>query len=261
MTLAREYFSRVLSPWVPGVNNPITTWVTELARPKGLAVDVGCGPGVLLCVLAQHFGRVVAIDQDRDMVEAAGELLEKLRGQGATFGEVELRCQDWAECDDIRGADLVCAVNSILEPDAERRRRMFSLLGDSLKRGEGPDAGTLLAIFPAMEAQVHLLRLFADELARLGASTEVVTRQIETEFLTAHHFDAFEGTFASRGDEPQKFYYELELGWELADVGFDVRNTSQVIYPWEVCREVDAGYFPGEVELFDWFVWGQARTG
>jgi len=251
MTIAREYFHKVLSPWVPGVSNPLPQLARELARPDGTAVDVGCGPGVFLCYLAQLFGRVVAIDRDPDMIEAAGELVETLRRHGAELGEVELRCEDWAECDDVRGADLVCAVNSILETDGERRHRMLG----ALQRALSPDRGaTLLAIFPAMEAQIHLLRLYAAELARLGASAEVIERQIEAEFLTAHHFDALEGTFSSRDETPQKFFYELELAFELERAGFDVSEMARVVYPWEVCRAVDAGYFPGEVELYDWFV-------
>lgn len=251
MTIAREYFHRVLSPWVPGVENPLPRWVIELGDPDAVAVDVGCGTGVLLCYLAQHFGRVIAIDRDPDMIDAAEELIEKLRQQGAEFGEIELRCEDWVECEDIQGADLVCAVNAILEPDAERRFQMLRTLCKALDHGS---PSTLLAIFPAMEAQVHLLRLYAAELARLRVPEETIRCKIDEEFLTAHHFDALAGTFSSRDEPMQKFFYELELAFELDDAGFTVEEMDRVLYPWDVCRAVDAGYFPGEVELFDWFV-------
>ena len=57
-------------------------------------------------------------------------------------------------------------------------------------------------------------------------------------------------------DDAQVGCYLLvaELAFELDDAGFTVEEMSRVLYPWEVCRAVDAGYFPGEVELFDWFV-------
>jgi SAM-dependent methyltransferase len=252
VTVAREYFSRALSPWAPGVEgNPLPRWVAELADADATAIDVGCGPGVLLCDLAQRFGRVIGIDRDPAMIEVAEELVERLRAQGARLGEIELRCEDWAEVDGLprEGARVVCAVNAILEPDAGGRARMLVGLREALAAD-----GALLAVFPAMEAQVHLLRLYEASLAGLGLPVGERRRQLDAEFLGAHGFDALAGTFASRDAPPQKFFYQLELAWELADAGFDVAEEQRIVYPWDVCRRVDAGYFPGEVELFDWAV-------
>jgi hypothetical protein len=122
-----------------------------------------------------------------------------------------------------------------------------------LRGALAPD-GALLAVFPAMEAQVHLLRLYDASLARHGVAEGERRRQIEAEFLGAHGFDALAATFASRDEPPQKFFYELELAWELDDAGLDIAEQTRVVYPWDVCRRVDAGYFPGEVELFDWAI-------
>jgi hypothetical protein len=105
-----------------------------------------------------------------------------------------------------------------------------------------------------MEAQVHLVRLYAGLLRDRGLSDEDVAAAIADELRGAHCFDALEGTFASRDEPPQKFTYELELRWALGDAGLVVDDLHPIVYPWEVCRAVDAGYFPGEVELSDWFV-------
>jgi SAM-dependent methyltransferase len=247
--VSASYFTRVLSPWVPGVDNPLTRCLEDLEGPGRLAVDVGCGPGVLVGLLAQSFDKVVAVDQDPNMIEATRELVEVLRSKGARFGEIEFRCQDWASCDDLSGADLVCAVNSILEPSPDKRARMLALLASALA-----PQGALLAIFPAMEAQLHLLRLYAGRLAAEGLTEEEVRQAIDEELVVGHSFDAVTGTYASLDEPPQKFCYRLELEWDLADAGLAVERTEPVIYPWEACRQVDAGYFPGERELFDWFV-------
>lgn len=254
MTVAREYFQSVLSPWVPGVENPIPALIGEIAgQGSKLAVDVGCGPGVLTCYLAQHFEKVIAIDRDPNMVEATSELVGKLRERGAELGQVETRHADWADCEDVAGADLVCAVNSMLETEPSKRRRMLTLLFGAMRSFRRP-AANLLAVFPSMEAQVHLLRLYDARLRAAGLDEEAIRGAIEDEFWGGHHFDAYAGTFASRGDRAQKFVYELELRWELEEIGFEIETLTKLVYPWEVCRQVDAGYFPGEIELFDWFV-------
>lgn len=249
MTAAGDYFTRVLSPWVPGVRNPLPARIDGLGGEDRLAVDVGCGPGVLTCYLAQRFGRVVSIDRDTAMIEATAELVEGLRAQGAAFGKIELRHDEWAAVDDLGGAHLVCAVNSILETDPVLRRLMLRRLRSAL----APD-GVFLGVFPSMEAQVHLLELYAADLARQGLDGAAIARAVEEELLVAHRFDAYAGTFASRGEPPQKFVYELELAWELRDEGLEPLEVERLVYPWEVCREVDAGFFPGETELWDWFV-------
>ncbi len=249
MNLAREYFQRVLSPWAPGVKNPLLRHLEELEGEDLTAVDVGSGLGVLVGLLAQSFGRVVGIDRDRKMVEAAGELIETLRGKGAAFGEIELIHGDWADASIPKGAALVCAVNSILETDLERRRRMLWRIAETLA-----PTGTFLGIFPSMEAQIHLRDLYVASLADQGYEPDEVREMVHDELTVAHSFDPEAGTFASRGEEPQKFYFETEIRKELLAVGLEPGEVSRVVYPWEVCAQVDAGYFPGRTELWDWFV-------
>ena len=254
MSASSQYFQRVLSPWVPGVQNPLPPRIDGLGGPDRLAVDVGCGPGVLTVYLAERFGRVLAVDRDAEMIEATRELVERLRGRGAGLGEVELVHGDWTACEAVRGATLVCAVNSVLETHGTKRRLMLELIRDALD----PE-GSFLGVFPSMEAQVHLFRLFAARLDSDGLDADAVRQQLRDELITAHSFDALEGTFASRDEPAQKFYYDLELSFELRDAGLEPIESERVLYPWEVCRQVDAGYFPGETELWDWFVRARAQ--
>jgi SAM-dependent methyltransferase len=237
------------------VDNPIPAAIDQITSARNLAVDVGCGPGVLTCYLAQTYAKVVAIDRDRKMAEATEELLNAMKSQGVPLGEVEVRSEDWRDCEDIGHADLVCAVNSILEPRPSQRRLLMEQLCHALSP-TNIDA-QLLAVFPAMEAQVHLLRLYDVRLRQGGLSDTEVEQRLAEEFVEAHQFDALAGTFASLDEAAQKFYYQWELSWELADAGLAVTDLRRLAYPWDVCAAVDAGYFPGQVELWDWFVMAQ----
>ncbi len=42
-----------------------------IMKPGGKALDIGCGPGKIAQVLAEHYSQVVAIDPSRAMIEAA----------------------------------------------------------------------------------------------------------------------------------------------------------------------------------------------
>lgn len=84
------------------------------ARPGEHGLDVGCGPGFLLCELARAVGptgRVVGLDESPDMIEAA-----RARAARAGLGpRVELAVGDAARLDFPDGAfDFVTAVQVYL---------------------------------------------------------------------------------------------------------------------------------------------------
>jgi len=57
-------------PW--SHNDAFHPWIaTQLPTRRGSALDVGCGRGELLAVLAQHFDRVRGIDIDPEMRQAS----------------------------------------------------------------------------------------------------------------------------------------------------------------------------------------------
>ncbi|GAC1519292.1 MAG: methyltransferase domain-containing protein [Chloroflexota bacterium] len=86
------------------------SWVAALCRHEGLEVrrivDVGCGPGVGTCVLAQQFEPAVVL-----AVDASNEMLDRTAARAKTLGlsgRVETqRAELPAGLDRLGGADLI----------------------------------------------------------------------------------------------------------------------------------------------------------
>lgn len=69
---ARRWLARVNArpPWIH--NEHFHDWILrKLPAQRQVAVDVGCGTGVLAGKLAQHFARATGIDADEGMAATA----------------------------------------------------------------------------------------------------------------------------------------------------------------------------------------------
>ena len=86
------------------------SWIAALCRREGLdvrrIVDIGCGPGVGTCVLAQKFESavVLAVDGSREMLECAAARAEAL---GLSARVRTLRADLPADLELVGSADLV----------------------------------------------------------------------------------------------------------------------------------------------------------
>jgi SAM-dependent methyltransferase len=106
-------------PW--NHNEHFHGWILRnLPTRRGVAVDVGCGRGVLAGKLATHFAHVTGIDRDAGMAAAASA---RLRG----LPQVSIRQCDFADFASTAGdgeADLITMVDVLHHID----------LGDALAR-------------------------------------------------------------------------------------------------------------------------------
>lgn len=46
----------------------------------------------------------------------------------------------------------------------------------------------------------------------------------------------------------------MEKDQVLKKAGFEILKKEKVTYPWELCKKYNYDYFPGEKEIWDWFV-------
>ncbi len=66
-----RYYSRGRLPYPAGVVDALA--LARAPGPRSRLLDVGCGPGLLTCALAQHYDEVVGVDVDADMLTLAVE--------------------------------------------------------------------------------------------------------------------------------------------------------------------------------------------
>jgi SAM-dependent methyltransferase len=132
-------------------------WLAELCRRDGLAVrrvvDIGCGPGVGTCVLAQQFESavVVAVDGSQEMLEAAAARAAAL---GLSERVHPVYVQLPAGLDQLGSADLVWAAMVLHHVDEQTAalRGLRSLLepGGLLALAEFGDAARFLPDDPGV---------------------------------------------------------------------------------------------------------------
>ncbi|UUU29608.1 class I SAM-dependent methyltransferase [Streptomyces sp. CA-210063] len=95
------------------LNRQAAAWVAERQPEPGLVVDVGSGPGVVSCLLADEFpgARVVALDGSGPLLERARARAERL-GIADRFGTLEAELPDGLG-DLEYPADLIWASRSL----------------------------------------------------------------------------------------------------------------------------------------------------
>lgn len=99
---------------VSGTENPLVQRVLSLLPPGGTVLDVGAGTGRYTLPIAQHAGKVVAVEPSAEM---AAHLLQDAEAAG--IGNIRLIQQDWQEVDrEEEPADVVLCTH-VLYPHAD----------------------------------------------------------------------------------------------------------------------------------------------
>ena len=104
--VARCYYAR--TPYTPALYGRLL----EIAPGRGRALDLGCGPGKVARVLADHFDEVVALDPSAAMI-AAGKAADA--GAHPNIAWAQARAEDFESAEPF---DLVTAGGSVHWPDA-----------------------------------------------------------------------------------------------------------------------------------------------
>ncbi len=245
---AKKYFDDVVSPFAEGVKNPIF-WYLDNKISGNLnemsVIDIGCGIGNFLPTLSQKFAHVTGIDFSPKMIELAKEKTK-------SYSNIHFLVRDARDLTEFHNQfDVAVSVNSVLLPkivDVEKILREANLV---LKEN-----GTLLAVFPAMEALLYRSLLIQEKALEEGFSEEEAIQKAKKD-LTETTPCNFEAGIVKYPDCQQKNYYLFELKYRLWKAGFTNIKVRKVHYPWEVYEDDTLLAFHGKQKLWDWFVYAK----
>jgi SAM-dependent methyltransferase len=254
-----RYERWIISPFARGVEFRLRSDVRRLLagwrRVDGLerrvVLDLGCGRGDALALVAGRVGGAAGLDFSPRMldlaerfltaravapsryrgrtglVRLAGELRKVSagahRGPTTALAQADMRDLSWLR----RSADLVLAVN----PSAQRARRIRT--GCSPRWRTLRPGGLLMAVASSTRSST------SDLAARRGVPLPKVG-----------HVDA-RGMF-HEGGETQKFFTPDEIRTLCRANALRVLSLSKVRYPWTLMRRFGWGHFPGRPRLWDW---------
>jgi SAM-dependent methyltransferase len=124
--VAASYFAR--PPYAPALYEALLALTAGRTR----ALDIGCGPGKVARVLAEHFGEVVALDPSGPMI-AAGQAADA--GAHPNIVWVQARAEDYDDAAPFDLATFGCSIHwtdpAALFPRLARRTPLVAALNDA----------------------------------------------------------------------------------------------------------------------------------
>lgn len=191
----------------------------ELAHPRRVACDFGCGIGHYLPLLAPRFGRVVAID-------FAADLLARARESHANLDNVEFVRADLARGRrNLPRAHVGLCTNVLIHPDLSVRRAILRRIHRQLVRG-----GRLVALVPSTESVLHAGMQLAAWCQRDGVSEpEAIRTGLRATARSGP--DLLRGVLLA-GGERTKCYLREEAEVLFREAGFQLRSSDKLEFPW-----------------------------
>jgi SAM-dependent methyltransferase len=236
---AKSYEQDFIDPYRSDVRGPLLETLEELADPsRKVAVDLGCGIGPLLPILAERFRHVIAVDFAEGMLARAHERCRGLRN-------VEFLLQPLTDLGGLAGrVDVAVAVNSLVMPNILDIETSLKQIRTILRPG-----GTFLGIVPAMDAVHYFTMLLLDRALAAGKPLDAA-RKNAAHFNEHSLYDFAFGQFRYQGLE-QHFWQPFEVRYRLRRAGFRRVRLARVALAWEQFACADD--LKAERPPWDWF--------
>lgn len=188
-------------------------------KSRGVAADLGCGPGSLLPVLARKFGTVYGVDFAAKLLEEAGRRCEapnlRLLQHSLTGGK-PLPFK----------ADVSFCVNALINPRAGLREKMLRAVRGATKKG-----GRCVFVVPALESTLHtfqaMIRCRVKEGAGHARELRLADGVFKEEVLSPV------GGIVDIGSVATKCFLREELVTVLEDARFAVERIRKIEFSWD----------------------------
>jgi len=240
---AADYPETMLTPWLPGVSNPIFDMIDAFG-PHSIetCVDFGCGHGVLVKKLRHMFPKanVVGLDASQNMLNIARTSHPTCR---FVWGDM-VSLSAW-----YNQVDLATSTNSILPATTAEAVQMFREIAATVRHG-----GIFAGIVPSGDTIEHLMACAREAKMAAGLTETRARQEVEAYYVDLHGFDRVSGVYSDdpAGEHPQRIYWPKEIRILLQRLGFKYIMLEKVAYPWSACQKFGWGYFPWAERCWDW---------
>lgn len=256
---------RILSPLSEGVKNPLFDYIDTLDKYTVVA-DFGCGTGRLVEILSKKkFKKVCGIDYSENMLRIARKRCES--------PNVEYKSMDITNLSELyEKIDIAFSINSILPRNPNDTPKMIQEIYKALKPG-----GLFIGILPSFDTVLYLKKLWLEDYFNKLENKRKAKLKSNFPYSMAHWFKKEKNKWKAELEtylefrkrklnkrkhlyaddfvNVQRFIHESEIKDLLVDdADFKILHKDKVIYPWEVCKKYNYEYFPGNDEIWDWFV-------
>ncbi len=217
-----RYEDEIFASSLADANGVIRRRLDELADPRAVAIDFGCGVGHYLPLLAHRFRAVHGVD-------FAESLLEQARSRCEGLANVSLQRADLASGRARIAAPqarVAVCTNVLISHDPKLRRGILQTIHRHLARG-----GRLLLLVPSLESVLLANARLVEWNRRLGFDEdEALASGIPPTARSAR--ELLQGLVRLEG-VPTRHYLREEVVAVLDDAGFTVTSCDKIEYGWE----------------------------
>ena len=217
---ASDYDENILSVYDNDQDGRIGSIIKRLGGEKKTAVDLGCGTGKFLPLLAKHFRDVQACDYSKEMINEAKKSHKHLHN--LDYNVCDLR----TSAPKKRPFDIALCINAILSPSIGDRENIWRNVRKSVRT-----SGYLVLVVPSLESALYSKYRLVEWNVRNGdSSMQALTEGFETEDKNGKIISR--GGIINCGGIPTKHYLEEELICLAHRFGFKIKSTEKITYPW-----------------------------
>ncbi len=218
--LSGSFDDDVFDPVSNDKHQVISSAIRQFSKSHLTVLDIGCGNGRNIPMLAGQFKSVIGIDISPDCLKLATERCKSL-------GNVNFQQQDLSySARGIEKADLGLCLNVVMMPSYETRQRLLRNIMSLIR-----PKGRLLLLVPALESvllTVHRLILWNLQ----EHSTYKYAAAAANDELGFSARSIRDG-IVSKGGTPTKHYTKEELELLIESLGQRVCEIKKVEYAWD----------------------------